>query len=283
MAEPIFKYAGGKRWLAPILAPRVDAHLVVTQGRYVEPFLGGGAVALAVGAPHRPHLLADTLVPLIETYQMIVANPDGVARRMHELAEWGTDEASYYEIRSEVPTDPEAQAARWIYLNRYGYNGLWRTNQAGAFNVPYGDGRGRLPFSKELVDLATCWAWAEIVAADFAATIRQAQDGDVIYADPPYAGTSFVGYAAEGFTMLDHEWLAYELHCAAQRGALVFATNADLPEVRRLYAWAGRIMRTAERRAINRDGAGRERVPCVLIASDAAALALAGEVVASAS
>ncbi len=263
---PIFKWAGGKRWLIPSVGAGVHRRLLATGGFYLEPFLGGAALAFWLGAPGA--ILGDVEAPLIAAYTAIAAEPDAVAREIARLVRRGIDQSSYLAVRAARPRTAARRAARLLYLNRLAFNGLYRTNSAGNFNVPWGGYvKPSLPTADELGSAARVLARGELVANDFALIVDRARAGDVVFADPPYDGTGFRSYHRGGFDQDDQARLATALRAAAARGATVLATNADTPFIRAAYAWAERIP-TAERRNINSVGAGRGHVPCALFTSD---------------
>jgi DNA adenine methylase len=274
--KPVLKFVGGKAWLVPLLARNIWLRLARTGGRYIEPFLGGGALALHLGLPDM--ILGDSLPPLMEMYAAIKDKPAEVAWALSAYASGGVDKESYYKVRDLEPDTAVARAARMIYMNKLGFNGVIRYNRQGKFNVPYGDAayrsssvnrRGRdaveslFPSKGKIEAVAKSLRGAELHLADFGQLCQWAGDGDVVFCDPPYDGT-FDGYTGTGFTAADQERLATELGDAARAGAVVYACNADTDRVRALYSgWS--FVAVAEKRSVNRDGGGRGRVPCVVV------------------
>lgn len=265
-AHPVFKWAGGKRWLAPRLAPEIAARLAnYRKARYFEPFLGGGAIALWLGASRM--VLSDVEAPLIEAYVAIRDETSAVIAALKALLARGTARDAYLSVRDSAPRGRCARAARMIYLNRLCFNGLYRTNSRGWFNVPYGDyANPSFPSAMQLADVADGLRAASLTCADFEAQIATAGSSDVIFADPPYhsENSGFRSYHQQPFTADDHARLAAALRAAHARGATVYSTNGDTTLVRRLYSWAN-IVPTSERRAINSVGSRRAGVGCVLI------------------
>lgn len=266
--KPLLKYVGGKRWIVPILARGIHSALCASGGRYVEPFLGGGALACDLGLPGM--LLTDWNGPLIEFYQAVVASPQAVIDAIARLVgRWGYTEPDYYAVRAWEPEETNDRAARFLYLNKLGYNGVYRENASGKFNVPWGKRKvadGSNPFFEEgaLHRFAHAMATATIERADFRECLAEVRRGDVVFADPPYAGT-FDAYTADGFPEAAQEELAVTLeYLAVEVGAIVFMTNADTPDVRRWYAW-GDLVPTAELRSVNSKADGRDRTKCVLV------------------
>lgn len=267
-AKPLVKWAGGKRWLAKRLAPRIQARLDSTGGRYIEPFLGGGAVALHLGAPN-DMILGDVCAPLIDMYRAVQRNPGAVYWSLKTLIDRGTDRETYLDTREHPTPSLAVAAARFIYLNRLGFNGLHRENRAGRNNVPYGGGSSRapkFPTQDEIKAVSVALADSTLACQSAIVTIEQAKAGDVIYADPPYDGM-FTQYSAGGFTDEDQEALARALHAAHERGAHVVASNNDTERIQRLYAWAW-IDSIVEHHKISRKADTRGPRTAVLIASD---------------
>jgi DNA adenine methylase len=285
-ARPIVRWVGGKRWLVPVASQVAYEHLQTTDGRYVEPFLGGGAVAADLGLPDM--LLADLCEPLINAFQQLRRSPDAVLWSLKNYRRRGVDSDTYYKIRAERPRGKVQRAAWMFYMNTLGFNGVYRENSKGIYNVPYGVRKPgkKLPGKTPMVShsfltktkakpFIEAIRHAELVATDFRTTIRRAGDGDFIFVDSPYFGV-YANYLKEGFGVGDHVDLARELRAAAEeRGASFIATNNDVPEIRRLYRWA-HITRTGEFRRVNRDAKKRGKVACLLIASSRDLLRSAG-------
>lgn len=278
-ARPFLRWAGGKSWAVPYLAPGIHARLSATGGRYVEPFLGGGAIALDLGLPDM--ILGERIAPIAAAWRAVRDRPEQVSARILEIARaYGVDASGYAIVRGILRACPDRDdltiGATAIYLNDLCFNGLWRENARGEMNVPYGDVisgdpavEASWPFSSaDDLRVAACALVGSppVRCQDFRPTIEEARAGDVVLADPPY-WQGFTGYAAGGFSEVDQRDLAGALRRAADRGAAVLAFNHDEIETRAWYAWAT-LVSTAERRAINSDGGGRGRRRCVIFASD---------------
>lgn len=253
--SPFLKWVGSKRALAPLVAGEL---LRAGAERYLEPFLGSGAVALALrgaGFPARGMVLGDAQADLAETWGAVLAEPAAVAEALDDLAAaelrggagrrrrfFEATRARLNRAHRQGALLPRPEiAAAFIYLNRRGFNGLCRVNGRGDLNTPWGkeyQAAARLPTGGELRAVAGALAGAELLrAGDFGPAVARAGRGWVIYADPPYDGT-FAGYAG-GFDAGAQERLAGELRAAWERGAGVVASNADTPRIRSLYAgWA---------------------------------------------
>jgi DNA adenine methylase len=237
-------------------------------------------------------IVSDLCKPLIRTYDTVIKNPAAVGWALSALVAQGVDERSYYRIRDDNPASHVAATARFIYLNKLGYNGVYRVNKKGKFNVPYGkkfeddenpydtqqfrdsmvnrrtnDAIGSLfPSGRRLHDLSEAFGSSSVRVADFRVALSAARKGDVVFSDPPYAST-FDAYTADGFGPQDQQDLADGLHKAAVAGATIIATNADLPEVRELYDWAT-IIPTKEKRSVSQKASKRKRAGCILLTND---------------
>lgn len=252
---PFVKSAGGKSWIAPQLAARIAS---LNPTRYVEPFLGGGSVFLALRqvAPDLPCTLIEAQPDLAAAWLGIQASPGEVWEAL-EVLKRDTSRAAFLAVRAQQPSETVERAARLIYINKVGFNGLLRTNRAGRINTPYGDGRPRGWSSlAALQQIGAALRGVDLVQGDAIGWLRGANlgRGDVCYADPPYDGT-FAGYTVGGFGPAQQEGLAIELRAAADRGAHVVASNRDTARVRDVYSWA----RIEEASRFHRIGAGNKR------------------------
>ncbi len=265
--RPILKWAGGKR----SLVPRILAELPDEIDTYYEPFVGGAAVffALAEAKRFRRAVIADKNPHLIELYQVVRDDLDALLlvleKRQHQ-----TTEADYYRIRAQHKLKrPVERAARLIYLNRTGYNGLYRVNASGGFNVPHG--RYKRP---KIYDPARLRAAAEalqgvvIEEADFERACKRAKPGDAVYLDPPYLPvsktSSFSAYHAEAFGLPEHARLAKVFAKLAAKGVSAVLSNSDTPGSRALYG-DFRPASVAMRRSINSVATGRGVVSELLV------------------
>ncbi|MBZ0235257.1 MAG: DNA adenine methylase [Deltaproteobacteria bacterium] len=267
LASPIVKWVGGKTRLLPEIAARLPR----TYGRYFEPFAGGAAVffSMSPGAA----VLADRNADLIATYRAVASDVEGVIRRLaiHRDAH---DEKHYYATRARwndasVAWTQLDRAAAFIYLNRTCYNGLWRVNRSGGFNVPMG--RYKNPPICDAAGLraaSAVLARATILCADYRTAVADARPGDLVYFDPPYdpvtTTANFVSYTADAFGPDDQRALATLAHELADRGVAVVLSNSDTPFIRSLYRGL-RIDRVRCARAINCNADRRGDVDEVLV------------------
>lgn len=231
--RPFLKWAGGKRWLAETLAPYFEQ----CSHRYFEPFLGSGAVFFRY-LPQKASL-GDANAELINCYVTLRDDYRAVETALRELAKMHPDE-SYYDVRSWSPDSAVESAARFLYLNRTCWNGLYRVNLRGEFNVPRGTKTQILLDTDDFASISNALQGADLAVRDFEETLSGAGEGDFVFADPPYTVAhnlnGFVKYNQSIFSWDDQIRLAKALDRAANRGARVVCTNADHAEVRTLYA-----------------------------------------------
>jgi DNA adenine methylase len=226
------KWAGGKRWLTA----KIRQILPTKFDWYIEPFAGGASTFFAL-SPNRA-ILSDLNGELITTYGAIKDSANEVWKilRVHEK---NHSNEYYYVVRDMRPMAKTAVAARFLYLNRSCWNGLYRVNLRGIFNVPRGTKNEIVLSSDNPGRLSTSLSRAELLWADFEMSIDCAGFGDVVYADPPYTVkhnfNGFVKYNESIFSWDDQERLARSLRRARKRGALVIVSNADHESVRSLY------------------------------------------------
>lgn len=230
--SPFLKWPGGKRWLAAQLTPTLAAAL---NGRYFEPFLGSGAMYLALQP--QAATLSDINPELIQAIRMISLYPDEVVNsvwRMSNTAE------CYYRVRSSTPRSEIGRAARFLYLNRTAWGGIYRLNKLGEFNTPFGNSGRVICRRKTVVEAAGYFARAQLECLDFELAIGRAKAGDVVYADPPYAGPtsgheSFMRYTPGAFRWGDQVRLARAAREAVERGAAVVVSGRKDFGIERLY------------------------------------------------
>lgn len=234
-AKPVVKWAGGKGNSLSRLLERFPTKCE----RYIEPFLGGGAVFLAL-SPGIPALLNDANADLMELYRVIRDYPLALMEAL-DLMRTEYDSKFYYELRDRRLTHPVDRAARFLYLNKTCFNGLYRTNTKGEFNVPFGK-RKRCPQLYEranLLEVAYRLRGVHLFSTDFEAILDSAEKGDLVYCDPPYLPVSatahFQEYTADGFSWEQHVRLRDACLRAATRGAYVAISNAAVASAQVLY------------------------------------------------
>lgn len=230
-ATPLFKWPGGKR----SLASRILSHAPASYARLVEPFCGGAAIFFASGA--NQGWLADANGDLINAYVQVRNRPIELARRLQTLDD---SSATYYSVRSSRPRSDLGRAVRFLHLMTHSFNGIYRENSSGQFNVPYGDRRTKRKLTLERVlDASSALSVATLRHQDFRQTIAVAKKGDLLYVDPPYTvlhnNNGFVEYNQKLFSWADQVDLAACCKRAVRRGVFVIVSNADHGEVLDLY------------------------------------------------
>jgi DNA adenine methylase len=261
-AQPFVKWAGGKRQLLPELLRRVPRVF----SRYHEPFVGGGALFFALRA-ERPALkatLTDVNQRLIRTYLGIQRHVDEVIGLLSDYKS-RHDEAFFYEVRSrDIDAATDVEVAAWfIYLNKTGFNGLYRVNSRNVFNVPFG--RYVNPGICNGAALRACsraLRGAEIEVAAFDSVAERAREGDFVYFDPPYvplsATSSFTSYTSGGFGAEQQTRLCEVALSLKERGVHVLLSNSAAPFIKDLYESNGfRIEPVQATRQINSKASDR--------------------------
>ena len=233
--KPILKWAGGKTQMLPDLLPKVPT----SYGRYIEPFFGGGALFFSL-CPEKA-IIADSNPELINLYRQVADNVESV---IFYLKQYENTSEIFYSVRSldwEQLSKPEA-AARTLFLNRTCYNGLYRVNKKGQFNVPYGKYKNpKICDTEALYAASSALKKAEIICGDYSLVLEHyAQPGDFIFLDPPYLPISeysdFKRYTKEQFYEEDHVELAKEVIRLHEKGCHILLTNSNHPLVHELYA-----------------------------------------------
>ena len=266
--RPFVKWVGGKRSIMPKLLMRLP--LAGAYKTYNELFIGGGALFWEV-LPAKG-VIADTNPHLIATYRAIKDDVQGVVsllkkhKRLHSKAHFSQVRERLLQERSDVEV-----ASDFIYLNKTCFNGLYRENRRGDFNVPIGSYPNPTLYEREnLIAVAQRLAGASIRQASFDAVLESAQEGDLVYFDPPYfpasKTASFTNYAAGGFEVDLQVKLAKVFAELARRGCFVMLSNSDVPAMHELYAgW--RLVTVSAARCINSSGAKRGPVGELLVKS----------------
>ncbi len=230
---PPLKWAGGKRWL-------VSNHkdlLPKKFNKYIEPFLGSGAVFFNI-QPNQA-LISDLNPELINLYEVIRDEPLKLERKLKEHQNRHSTEY-YYSMRSLQPRSKITAAARTLYLNRTCWNGLYRVNLKGEFNVPKGSKDNVILATDNFSTLSEILSRAEIKCQDFQKSVDSAEEGDFLFVDPPYTvahnNNGFVKYNQNLFSWKDQLRLRDALLAAAQRGVEVVLTNAAHSSVKEIYS-----------------------------------------------
>jgi DNA adenine methylase len=266
--RPFLKWVGGKTQLLEQMEPLLPASF----GRYFEPFVGGAALFFSLRAQKlaKPAFLSDVNTELVDCYRAIRDEVEGVIRA---LKDHRYESEHYYAVRAWSPAElaPAKRAARTIFLNKTGYNGLYRVNRSGQFNVPFG--RFTNPQLCDAENLRACSRALEGVSienADYSSVLEHAKKGDFVYFDPPYVPLSptsdFTSYIPGGFGEAEQRKLAKVFAKLATRGVHVMLSNSETPLVRQLYA-GFRIDVVQASRSVNSNAARRGKLHEVVVRS----------------
>lgn len=261
-AEPFLKWAGGKRQLLDVY----NKYFPTTYNRYYEPFLGSGAVFFRL-KPYQA-VLSDIVEDIVRAYLVV---RDEVENLIVSLRQHLNEKDYFYNVRSQDPSllPPVEQASRFIYLNKTCYNGLFRVNREGQFNVPFGYYKKPNICNPDVLRAASAALRnVTIECNDFEEVLESAKPGDFIYLDPPYnplsATASFTSYSRQGFDNRDQERLAAVFRRLDSRGCRLMLSNSDTDTVQRLYQ-EFLVVPVKARRAINSKGDRRGPISELLV------------------
>jgi DNA adenine methylase len=250
-SKPFLRWAGGKTRLLRVLRPHFPARFET----YYEPFLGGGAVFFDLGyRASSGAVLADLNSELVNCWRCVRDEPFDLLEALDAYAGLDTEEA-YYSVRDsdQQPDGAVERAARFLYLNQTAWNGLWRVNKWGRFNVPWGARPFRGMTEEEVRTLAQLLHNVDIREADFRDVLAEPMRGDFVYLDPPYLPVSdtskFFFYTEKRFRRPDLAELASACRELTDRGVHWVLSNRDTPDVRELFADA-HIVRLTTRRSV---------------------------------
>lgn len=271
MTKPFIKWAGGKRQLLPSILCRIPDEIET----YYEPFFGGGAAffSLADKGLFEQAVVNDMNSELMTACRVFASGQ--VEEVINLLQTYPYESEFYYAMRERVPKmlSPIEVAARFIYLNRTGFNGLYRVNRLGEFNVPFGKYENPL-----ICDPENLRAVAKVLSGnvriqeqDFAECAEQAVPGDFVYFDPPYFPLSetsnFAAYTGDGFGYAEHVRLCKTFTYLAKKGVAVLLSNSNSPVIRKLFE-GFRIARVSARRAINSKASSRGTIHELMISAN---------------
>jgi len=229
--EPLLKWAGGKRGLLKHLIPLLPAKF----GSYFEPFLGGAALFFSLQPDNA--ILSDNNSELINVYSQVRDNPESFIKNVRRLR---NTKAAYYHVRNNRPRADVTKAARTFYLTQLSFNGIYRLNLRGEFNVPYGRKTHLQVCDASKVRRASAILQkARLLCADFQTAMSSPRIGDLVYLDPPYTvahgNNGFIKYNAKLFSWADQVKVAELANKMADRGCTVIISNADHSSIRSLY------------------------------------------------
>lgn len=272
LPRPFLKWVGGKTQLLPELLRQVER--AAEFGRYHEPFVGGGALFFKVARQHKLGKklawLSDSNPNLIETYQAVRDRVESIIPLLYRHGE-SHSEQYYYQVRANVPDKPVERAARVIYLNKTCFNGLYRENRKGKFNVPVGRYTNPMICDEiNLREVAKVLKRTRLESRDFETVLDAAKPGDLVYFDPPYyplsETASFTNYEKNGFGKDSQMRLANVAAELKKRDVKIILSNSWTPFIRRLYR-EFRIEKVFAGRQVNSRADKRNKVPEVLITS----------------
>jgi DNA adenine methylase len=259
---PFLKWAGGKRWLLK----RNDLLAPVHYKTYLEPFLGGGSVFLSLPTSH--FVLSDLNAELIDCYKAIRDNYKDVEKHLAHHQNMHSDDY-YYHIRALGASDKCIDAARFIYLNRTCFNGLYRVNLSGKFNVPRGTKNTVLLDTDNFSALSNRLKKGKIVSQDFEKTIALAGKDDFLFIDPPYTVNhnlnGFIKYNEKIFSWNDQVRLKNCVVAAFERGAMITLTNADHKSIIDLYSGIGEITKVSRNSVIGGKSSSRSKTSEIIL------------------
>jgi len=233
--DPLFKWPGGKR----ALLGEIGEIIPDDYSKYYEPFAGGAALFFSIHP--RQAFLSDTNSEVINCYIQVRDNPDEVIKK---LKVYKNTEEDYYKVRESLPYSKSGRAARFLYLTALSFNGIYRTNLKGEFNVPYGYKTKIVPCQKEkIMNASRALKNVSILCQDFEEI--KPKEKDLIYFDPPYTvahgNNGFIKYNDKIFTWKDQERLAKFAWDLAQKGCKVIISNAWHDSIIKLYSKFKRI------------------------------------------
>lgn len=262
-AGPFVKWAGGKKQLLDRLTPRMP----VSYGRYYEPFIGGGALLLDVQPENG--VINDINEQLVNVYRQLMVDADAVIFAVNQLDSELCDQERYLLIRKKFNEKIQSHvldaecAALMIWMNKHCFNGLYRVNSKGLFNVPWNKKvTGSSMEEENLRNIGRLLRdrCIEIRQGDFEVACSDVKAGDFVYFDSPYvpvsATANFTDYTKDGFSLEDHKRLAELFRRLDSLGAMVMLSNHDVPLVHELYS-GYKIESVDVRRAINSDASKR--------------------------
>lgn len=230
-AKPFLRWAGGKRWLKKEINELID---IKKYSNYHEPFIGGGAILFHLKPSNS--FISDSNKELIDTYIAIKDDPERV---IEKLKKFKKDKESYYKIRSQIYNDLFDKAAKFIFLNQMSFNGIYRVNANGGYNVPYGN-REKHQFDFENIFLVSNFLKNVIIKhCDFEESLKDVKRGDLVFLDPPYTIAhnlnGFVQYNQKIFSLDDQYRLSQAIDKIKKKEAFYILTNAAHSKVKEIF------------------------------------------------
>ncbi len=269
--QPFLRWAGGKRKLVETLVKSFPISFVKSTENFYEPFVGGGALMLHLGdisskyyIPGNRLFINDSNPDLITAYQVIQDIPEKLIRALNKISQNKTKN-EFLRIRAEKPKNEIMRAARFIYLNKTCFNGLWRVNSMGQFNVPWGKLKDPRIFSEEnIMAVSRRLKNATITCYPYQTALEKSSKGDLVYLDPPYIPLSysanFSKYAKEDFGILDQYALSGVIDGLTSKGVRVILSNSDTSLTRKIFGNSLSLHQISVARTISANASSRKPV-----------------------
>ena len=253
--RPLLRWAGGKRWLVPLVADLIGDTEIQN---YHEPFAGGAAVFFGLSFSGKAYL-SDLNTALMDTYRQVRDSPENVLRFLQKYI---YTEDRYYAARDGRPRLPASRAARFLFLNHSSFNGIYRVNLAGKYNVPYGYRSSyNAPLLNDLQVASRRLEPTTLTCGDFAAALEHVGPGDLVFLDPPYTvahnHNGFVKYNDKLFLFGDQRRLSTATDEVRDRGAYYILTNAAHQSIAELFEKGDHRIETSRKNAVGGRAAGR--------------------------
>ncbi len=248
LGKPFLRWTGGKKWLVPEISKLVSK---IDYIDYHEPFLGGGSIFFGL-SPSNNSFLSDKNYDLINAYKQVKTNPVQVIER---LAEFPQNKDTYYKIRSQNFTSEIDKACKFIYLNKTSFNGIYRVNKDGNYNVPYGKKTFNIEFMNDVITSASKQLEnVHFDSLDFENIINKVKRHDLVYLDPPYnishTLNGFVEYNEQLFSEYDQNRLSNMIDKIKEKKAYYILSNACHQKIYNIYYKEGDRVITLERRSL---------------------------------
>lgn len=268
---PFLRWAGGKRRLVPLITSLFPGEFNGKENRYFEPFIGGGSLMLALGnkngeiyVPGKNIYFNDSNPDLINTYKTIRDDVELLIDELEDIC-FSKTKNQFEKIKKWEPDNQISGAARFIYLNKTCFNGLWRVNASGHFNVPWGKLKNPKIYSEvNLRSISSRLQGSTITNQSYISSLEKAKSGDVVYLDPPYlplsSSSSFSNYSKHGFGVLDHFSLAGLVRGLTEIGAHVILSNSNTPLSREIFGPSLYLYKLDVRRSISANSESRKKV-----------------------
>jgi len=270
--QPFLRWAGGKRKLAELISSCIPQRVIDNpDSHFYESFVGGGAVMLHLGESENskyipgPRLHINDMNPDLIMAYLAIQNQVIELMDLLDVLSKDLSKEAYLRIRSKVPKSDLERAARFIYLNKTGFNGLWRVNSKGLYNVPWGKlDSPKLYIQETLMAVSLRLQGAEITHTDYKNVLQKVKRDDIVYLDPPYiplnASSSFSKYAKDDFSIENQKELSNQISVLTSRSVTVILSNSDTPETREIFGEHMQLFQIDAARAISAKASSRGSV-----------------------